>query len=1257
MTQPREDRATANRQSNEVGLRDITILLMLLLFISLAAMMPWGEVYGRTGNLMRQSTQELVGAGNEGEFRVLEREKPIRRELTGGEQHRYQVRLIADSTLKLVVEQQGIDVVVQVSGPDGKQILEFDSESRPEGPESVSLVAEVTGGFRLMVRPREKCAAAGKYEIRIEEVRPATDTDRALHDARKQYEEARKLREAGKYGEALPLAERVLEIRERFLGAEHPDVAVAIDSLASIYIDRGDYGKAEPLYLRALELREKALGKDHPLTATSLNHLAELYESQGKYGEAEPLFKRALDIEEKALDKDHPNTADTLNGLAILYYYQGKYREAEALYKRALEIYEKALGKDHPDTAECLNDLALNYEKQGKYAEAEPLFKRALEIIEKARGEDHPSTVDTLNNLAGLYYYLGKYAEAEPLYKRALAICEKSLGKDHPLTATSLNNLAFFYKDQWKYVEAEPLFKRALDIFEKTLGKDHPDTAASLDNLAMVYYKQGKYAEAEPLFKRDLDISEKALGKDHPDTAICLNNMAGLYERQGKYEEAERFYRRALDIDEKALGKDHPETATGLDNLALNYEKQGKYAEAESLFKRALDIDENALGKDHLFTATSLNNLAGFYENQGKYAEAEPLSQRALAIWEKKLGKDHPLTALSLNNLATLYTAKGDLGQAVKFQARAVAASELNLARNLVIGSEREKLAYLAALPELTDQTISLHLRSAPADPVARNLAATMILQRKGRVLDATSQNLNALRSRFNAEDQALLDRLIETRSQIARLVLRGQQQMTVERYRSRIKELEDQAEKDETEISQRSSEFRVQYLPVTLEDVRAAIPPPDSALIEFAAYRPFNARATKGEKAYGPPRYVAYILRRVGEIEWKELGDAKRIDQEIAVLRKALRDPARLDFKRLARGVDAQVFRPLRPLLGGVRRLLISPDGALNLIPFEALVDEQGRYAVERYSISYLTSGRDLLRMQVARESKDGPLLVAAPDFGRRSQVVALRSGKQEKDAEELEVKEEATRSALEDIYFKPLPGAAAEGEALRALLPNATLLTRRHATKAALNQVRGPRLLHIATHGFFLEDQQLNATDRRGYQLLRDSPARFLDQVEEREERIENPLLRSGLVLAGANEHREEDNGILTALEVTGLNLWGTKLVVLSACDTGVGEVKNGDGVYGLRRALVLAGAETQLMSLWAVSDKATRELMVSYYRRLLKGEGRGEALRQVKLEMLKRADRRHPFYWASFIQSGEWTSLVVNEGGKYQEQISSH
>src|SRR5215470_15249350 len=301
MTQPGETRSALRRLGGRIVFPQLAAILSGLPFFCLLAVTLSGKAYGRASDLILQTTQETASAGNGKDIQSLEPGKPIRRELGGGQEHGYQIKLNADQFLKGIVEQQGVDVIVQVSGPDGKQILEFDSESRPLGKEEISLVAEAPGVFLLAVRPKLTRAPAGSYEIRIEELRVATDTDRALHDARKQVEGALKLQRAGKHDEALPLAERAMEIRERLLGTEHRDVAAAVGLLADVYYGRGEYARAEPLYRRALDIYEKALGKDHPLTAASLKDLAILYRERGKYTEAEPLFKRALDIYEKTL--------------------------------------------------------------------------------------------------------------------------------------------------------------------------------------------------------------------------------------------------------------------------------------------------------------------------------------------------------------------------------------------------------------------------------------------------------------------------------------------------------------------------------------------------------------------------------------------------------------------------------------------------------------------------------------------------------------------------------------------------------------------------------------------------------------------------------------------------------------------------------------------------------------------------------------------------------------------------------------------
>jgi CHAT domain-containing protein len=331
--------------------------------------------------------------------------------------------------------------------------------------------------------------------------------------------------------------------------------------------------------------------------------------------------------------------------------------------------------------------------------------------------------------------------------------------------------------------------------------------------------------------------------------------------------------------------------------------------------------------------------------------------------------------------------------------------------------------------------------------------------------------------------------------------------------------------------------------------------------------------------------------------------------------------------------------MQPLRTMGLDGEHLIISPDGELNLLPFESLVDEQGHYLIEKYQIGYVTAGRDLLRMQVARSSHTGPVVIANPSFGNPAPVTrAPVSQPKLKPASAVTMHRGGGGDEMDTLYFAPLAGTAAEARELKSLFPEARILTGLEASKAELEHVDSPAILHIATHGFFFE----NATDEKAGKAVGSSSVGATRGIHAKLS-TENPLLRSGLALAGANlDNTGSENGILTALEASNLNLWGTKLVTLSACDTGVGEVKDGEGVYGLRRAFVIAGAETVVMSLWPVSDSITRELMTSYYRGLKAGLGRGDALRQAQLAMLYRKGREHPFYWASFIQVGEWANL---------------
>ncbi|XYI00858.1 tetratricopeptide repeat protein [Sorangium sp. So ce1128] len=960
---------------------------------------------------------------------------------------------------------------------------------------------------------------------------------------------------------------------------------------------------------------------------------------QGRVDAALPLAERTLAILEKALGKEHPDVATSLNSLALLYYTKGDYARAEPLYQRALAIDEMALGRGHPYVATSLNNLAELYRAKGDYARAEPLYQRALAIDEMAFGRGHPYVATSLNNLAELYRAKGDYTRAEPLYQRALAILEKLLGREHPDVAKLLNNLAFLYYIKGDDARAEPLYQRALAILEKALGREHPDVANSLNNLAALYKAKGDYARAEPLFQRALGIREKALGREHPDVATSLNNLALLYYIKGDYARAEPLHQRALGIREKLLGREHPDVANSLNNLAALYKAKGDYARAEPLYHRALGIREKALGSEHPQVATSLNNLAALYTAKGDYGAAEPLFQRALTILEKALGSEHPDVAMLLENLTALCQARGDAPGALRMLEQAANIEDRNAAILLTTGGDEQKRAYMAILRGRTYAAVSMHVQFAPANVAARRLALTTILRRKGRVLDAMTHGLAALRRRAGAEDRLLLDKLSRVSAELSTLTWRGPEARRpgqspehyvngqLAQYRANLARLDAERQTLEVEIGRRSPEVKAELSPVSLAQVRAAVPD-GAALIELFRYLPFDPRGTEATKTkWGKSRYVAYVLRHSGDIAWADLGEAEPIENAAERFLRALRRPAS-DPRPAARALDALVMQPLRRLLGPTRQVLLSPDGALNLVPFGALLDEENHYLVKRYAVTYLPSGRDLLRLRTIAPQRERAVVIAAPDYDHR----AVPAGRRADDS--MSFSEEQAPA-----HFTPLAAAAAEGQTVSQELASARLLLGRAATESAVKALRGPQVLHIATHGFFASGQEPSQPPPP----LLDVGSRGLRGMPGFHLHIDNPLLRSGLAFAGANRKAtSDDNGILTAMEASQLDLNGTKLVVLSACQTGVGETTSGDGVYGLRRAFVMAGAETQILSLWNVNDASTRELMHGYYAQLKAGGGRSESMRQAQLAMLASSERSHPHYWAGFIVSGNDAAL---------------
>ncbi len=1048
------------------------------------------------------------------------------------------------------------------------------------------------------------------------------------------------LQSQSKYAEAEPLYRRSLTMREKFLGPEHPEVGTALNNLASLYKAEGNYSQAEPLFKRSLAIAEKKLGGEDPDLALSLNNLADLYVALGKYAEAEPLYKRSLAIRENALGAEHPDVAQALNNLASLYDAQGRYAETEPLYTRSLAIWEKALGPEHVNVATALNNLAALYASQGSYSKAEPLFQRSLAIRQKALGFEHPDVAMAWNNLADIYQAQGRYAAAEPLYQQSAALLEKVLGPVHPDVAIALDNLAGIYDAEGRSGEAETLYKRSLAIREKALGSGHPLVGKSLNNLANLYRSLGQLSAAERLSQRSLAIREKALGPEHPDVALALHNLALLYSDEGKNAEAEPLFRRALAIAEKTLGPNHPHLATYLNSLASQYRSQGKFAEAEALFRHSLAIRETSLGPDHPDVANALNNLARLYQEQSKTAEAEQLYLRALAILEKSLGPEHPLVVTVLNNLAILHFGNDQPAQAGPLFERSLQNVYQQFADYFAFMSEKDRLQFLDLVGNLFPAYESFCFTYRDKAPALAGKLYDVVLWQKGFV----ASSIAALRGKIAASGEpkalALLKTLTEKRSQAAHLVRTPPSDRA--EWRRSVEKLEQEADEIEKELVRRSTALAEErrLTRVSWRDVQKSLGKNDAA-VEFVHFRLHD-----GKKWTGAYLYIALVVTPETSTapELIFLGDAKTLESAPVV-----------EYRRQA-GLDAgspppepgetkpgiyQVFwKPLEPVLRGAQRIYVSPDGVLNQLSLGVVVGEDNRMLIDRYDLRIVSTTKDILQ---ARQNNSRPggaaVLIGNPRFDldensqRAAEARAARSGAVKSLA--LQPTNPIRSGDIRGGGLSPLPGTKLELQTIRALLAqkqwSVEVDSEENALKTRLMGVNGPRALHLATHGFFLAE-----------------PEGSSGGVSRKASAMDDPMLRAGLFFAGANRAISGkpsapglDDGILTAYEATGLNLHGTELVVLSACETGLGQTKSGEGVFGLRRAFQEAGAEAVLMSMWSVPDRETKELMARFYQKWLAGKEKHLALRQAQLEMREVVKKRYgidlPFYWGAFVLVG--------------------
>ncbi len=1038
-----------------------------------------------------------------------------------------------------------------------------------------------------------------------------------------------------KFDEAVSLAEKALAIREKHK-PNSASVEVVLRLIADIHEKAGNHARGVPPMERALALCIKRDVKGFELQMCH-QYVGYAYARAGQHERAVQAFERATTIA-RELDRgtDGEHASMSLWSMAKSFTALRRYADAEAAISRVIKYFESEPGQRGIEGPLFL--LGELYHEQGLYTRAEPILSRALEL--KARRFTRGHATDIMNKLAFTRMALEDYEGARVLLDEMLQDAKAS-GEDSLRFAIVLATRGGLDVKTGAYDRAEPLLDRAQAIADKLVAK--PDEGAIVVAVAIagvrgrLALQKGDFVRAEKLLVQELEVVEKKFGPKDKTVADAASELADLHRRVGRFDRADVFAMRALSIRDEVLAPTHPSRAESRAILGRIREARADALGAKKLHEEALAMREQAFGPEHPHVGSSLQDLADLARRQGQFAQAEGYYKRAVAIFEKAFGPDHDQVAAALEGLSALHAGAGKVELAVRLAERAADIRERQAALIVAGGSDAQKRAFVETIRVGTDFVTSLHAQVAPSDDRAKRLSLTTIFQRKGRVLDVMAGSLSVLRKRLSPADLMLFDEVAVARAEVSRLAMRGPAGAPLDTFRAELAKREEKARALEEKLGGQSDVFRAEQIPVTIERVQALVPE-GMAIIELSEYVPRRAAERQQSSRLGAPRIAAYVLDGSGKIGFVDLGESAPIEQAVQTLRKVLSSPSGEDPKKPARELDELVMRKVRPLLGRKTKLLISADGALSLVPFAALVDDDGQYMVGKYEITYLTSGRDLLRLArqtlVRNAPVDKMLVVANPAFGSRARGESALGLLDEGSPDETS---DGKARGMEKAFFVPLPATAVEARRLSALIPEATVLVDVEATETAVKKARAPRMLHIATHGFFVSNKALAArtaaAEQRGLEL--DVVSDWLP---------DDPLLRSGIALAGANSKTGGggEDGILTALEASSLDLQGTKLVVLSACETGVGDVMQGEGIYGLRRALFVAGAESLVASLWQVADEETQSLMVAYYGRLLKGETRSGALRNVQISMLGAPATSHPYYWASFGMFGNSSAM---------------
>lgn len=953
-------------------------------------------------------------------------------------------------------------------------------------------------------------------------------------------------------------------------------------------------------------------------------------------------FEKALEINSQAENVALENFsnqslyfANVCLNFGRIYYYKHEFVKAENYYLKAKDIQFRLLGQINLTYSSTLQSLAILKEEMGEFFDAKNLYLESKSIIEKLKGIENLEYASIINSMGILYFKMGEFKKAESNYILAKDLREKFLGKNHLTYASSLNNLAALYSETGNYQFAESYYLEALNIRSKLLGNEHPQYAKTINNLAILYDNLGDFEKSKWYSTLGIEIRKKVLGTNHPEYAISLSTLASILFKYGDYEQAEKIMLEVKEKRDSTIGREHPDYIRAINNLGIIYQKMNHFSKAESYFMEAKGISEKIYGINHYEYAMALSNLAGLYHEANEILKAEQLYVETNNLLKDKLHPMHPRYATNVANLAMVNIQLGNLATAETFfqDLNQINFQYLRNASHFM--SEKELFEY-------QHKILSNYYRFIPntiliSADILNQAMFDYCLGFKGKLLDLSLQMRN-----WAMNNPTSLEHFSDLNSY--QRLLSAEYSKSIFNQK-KLKELESKVNDLEKSIAKSIPDYSMTIQGVRWRDILNKLKAGEVA-IEFVHFKTFQY-----SKQSDSILYAALIINHGDTTpSIKYLFEEGELHQIFPATQSRKMDYV-TDLYMTASERGAQpiqslyelIWKPLEPYLKGAQRIYFSPGGLLHRINLNAIAINEKELLRDRYELVQLGSTRQL----VLDKKNQEPTIRRASIFGGidfETDSSALLAAGFRTDSNSLALRSSLdfsiTDSTLRGDSWTYLQGSGLEANEIHNLVQKAGLKSRLYQGKEASEEIfkklaefnsESPQILHISTHGYFFPDARLNpaSTDKK------------LEGEQSVFKMSEHPMLRSGLILAGANHAwktgkpitPEAEDGILTAYEISQLNLRNTELVVLSACETGLGDIQGNEGVYGLQRAFKIAGAENMIMSLWQVPDQQTSELMSSFYKNwLIRKKSIRESLKLAQDELRKKG--LEPFYWAGFV-----------------------